>query len=530
MTIMPGKERLDSSHGKRSKLRIAQNGVEPSWILRLCKEGITVSPTRVSVAAAFVVIAGFLILLPPIFGQVDTAWVREYNGSGNGEDRAVAMVLDGSGNIYVTGESVGSGTYYDYATIKYLPTGDTVWVRRYNGTASGMDKATAVAVDRSGNVYVTGLSQGTGTSLDYLTIGYDPDGIQLWAKRYDGPAGTEDKAYAIAVDDSGNVYVTGTSAGSGTSDDYATVRYYPGGDTAWIRRYNGSGNGPDQACAIAVDDSQNVYVTGYSWGGLSNLDYATVKYDRSGNEVWVRRYDGAANGEDRAAALAVDDWGDVYVTGYSTGAGTLRDYLTVKYLSNGDTVWIARYDGPANDRDEANAIAADHSGNVCVTGFSWDSGTNLDYATVKYLPNGDIDWVGRYDGPDNAGDYAEAIAVDLSGNVYVTGGSDGGGTGQDCATIKYLPNGDTAWIKRYDGEAGDDDQACAIATDGFGNVYVTGFASGIGTSTDYVTIRYSPTQEIPSLSRYPLLALIALLMGTAVWMIATRRSAVHENK
>jgi hypothetical protein len=279
-----------------------------------------------------------------------------------------------------------------------------------------------------------------------------------------------------------------------------------------------------------MDDSQNVYVTGYSWGGLSSLDYATVKYGRSGNEAWVRRYNGAANEEDRATALAVDERGDVYVTGYSTGAGTLRDYLTVKYLSGGDTAWTARYDGPANDRDEASAIAVDHSGNVCVTGFSWDSGTNLDYATVKYLPDGDSDWVRRYNGPDSAGDYAEAIAFDNLGNVYVTGGSDGGETNQDYATVKYLSNGDTAWVLRYDGEASQTDGASAIAADGSGNVYVTGYASGVGTSADYVTIRYTPTQEVPSLSASALLALIALLMGTAAWMIERRRRSAHENR
>jgi hypothetical protein len=488
-----------------------------------------VRTVRFTGVIATLMLIGFILFVAPALGQVDTAWVRRYNGEANGEDKAVALAVDHSGNVYVTGESPGSGTLFDFATIKYLSTGDTAWVRRYNGAANGEDKARAIAVDDSGNVYVAGSSWGGATDLDYLIISYDPDGIQLWARRYDGPAGGEDIAYALAVDDSGNVYVTGASSGSGTSHDYTTIKYYPSGDTAWVSRYNGPANGSDQACAVCVDDSENVCVTGFSWGGLANLDYATVKYGPEGNQVWARRYNGASNGEDRAAALAVDDGGNVYVTGYSSSSGTLRDYLTIKYLPDGDTAWTARYDGPANDRDEACAVALDHWGNACVTGFSWDSPTNLDYATVKYLPNGDTAWVRRYNGPEDEGDCAEAVAVDAFGSFYVTGASSGG-TSQDYATIEYLPHGDTAWVRRYDGLANGYDQASAIATDGFGNVYVTGCSWGVGTSADYATIKYIPSPQVPSSNCLGQLVLVVLLMIAALWMLQRKRTAMRSHK
>jgi hypothetical protein len=133
--------------------------------------------------------------------------------------------VDGSGNVYVTGYSYGSETDDDYATIKYDPDGNQLWVQTYNGPGNYSDYAYAIAVDGSGNVYVTGYSYGSETDDDYATIKYDPDGNQLWVQTYNGPGNYSDYAYAIAVDGSGNVYVTGVSYGSGTDDDYATIKY-----------------------------------------------------------------------------------------------------------------------------------------------------------------------------------------------------------------------------------------------------------------------------------------------------------------
>ncbi len=126
------------------------------------------------------------------------------------------------------------------------------WAARYNGPASASDAASALALDADGNVYVTGYSTGSGTSTDYATIKFGPTGTQLWLARYNGPANAGDPARAIAVDANGNVYVTGESAGAGSSTDYATVKYGPTGTQLWVARYNGPGNGTDSASAIAV--------------------------------------------------------------------------------------------------------------------------------------------------------------------------------------------------------------------------------------------------------------------------------------
>src|SRR4030066_101292 len=261
------------------------------------------------------------------------------------------------------------------------------WVARYNGPGNNFDYALALAVDDSGNVYVTGYS-GVYPYEDYATIKYSPFGETLWVKRYDGPGNGRDEAVALAVDDSGNVYVTGFSKGSGTSGDYATIKYSYAGDTLWVRRYNGPGNDNDGAVALAVDGSGNVYVTGYSWSGTT-FDYATIKYSYAGDTLWVRSYNGPGNEYDEASALAVDDSGNVYVTGSSVGSDPYNytDYATIKYSSSGDTLWVKRYNGAGNGGDGANALAVDDSGNVYVTG--WSLGTvwpDNDYATIKYFP------------------------------------------------------------------------------------------------------------------------------------------------
>jgi len=432
-------------------------------------------------------------LLPALLqGQVDTAWVRRYNGPGNSEDVARAIAVDGSGNVYVTGCSYGSGTYHDYATIKYNANGDTILVRRYNGPGNSDDLASSLAVDGQGNMYVTGYSFGSGTSADYATIKYNSAGVEQWVQTYNGPGNGWDEAYSLAVNGQGNVYVTGYSYGSGTSCDYATIKYNANGDTLWVRRYNGPGNSDDLASSLAVDGQGNVYVTGTNYGSGTSADYATIKYNSVGVQQWVQTYNGPGNGIDKASSLVVDGQGNVYVTGYSTGSGTSHDYTTIKYNSAGVQQWLARYNGPGNSYDEATAIAVDGQGNVYVTGWSYGSGTSCDYATIKYNSVGVQQWVQRYNGPGNGIDKASSLVVDGQGNVYVTGASYGSGY----ATIKYNSAGVQQWIQSYTGPGNGDDRVSSLAVDGQGNVYVTGSSTGSSTDYDYATIKYVQAQGI----------------------------------
>ena len=389
---------------------------------------------------------------------------------------------------------LGIGLILIYALISHVSAQsiNEEWIARYNGPGNHYDIAYALSVDSSGNVYVTGYSYGSGTGADYATINYDPDGNELWVARYNGPDSSADIAYALSVDTSGNIYVSGESAGSGTGTDYATIKYDSNGNELWVARYNGPGNSTDIANALAVDASGNVYVTGESYGSGTGADYATIKYDSNGNELWVARYNGPGNSGDIANALAVDASGNVYVTGGFYESGSHYEFATIKYDSNGNELWVARYNGPGDDFDRAYALSVDPSGNVYITGQSYGSGTHYDYATIKYDANGNELWVARYNGPGGGADKSYALSVDTSGNIYVSGESAGSGTGTDYATVKYNPDGDELWVARYNGPGSSTDRAHALAVDSSGNVYVSGDSAGVGTSYDYATIKYGP--------------------------------------
>lgn len=417
-------------------------------------------------------------------------WAVRYDGDYSYTDQATAMALDDQGNIYVTGRSYDGDdpldpsdpvTGYDYLTIKYDSELNEVWTKSYNGSGDGADNVVGIVV-ANGRVYITGTSLGSTTNCDYATVAYDTNGNELWAARYDGSSDW-DEAKAIAVDAGGNVYVTGYCLVDGNYD-CVTVKYDSNGTEQWDATYDGGDR--DMGSAIAVDGNGNVYVTGYSHDASTQKDYATVKYDSDGNEQWAAIYDGPASGDDSAKAIALDGAGNIIVTGTSTGSG--EDYATVKYDNNGNELWVARYDG-SGGTDTPSALALDGNGNVYVTGQS-NEGSNDDYATIKYNSSGTEQWVARYDGEAAGNDAARGMAVDGEGNVYVTGASEVTSGEFSYATIAYDSDGNELWDSPvyYSGPVSQD-YANAIVVDADGNIFVTGSSEDTYTDDDYVTHR-----------------------------------------
>jgi hypothetical protein len=381
----------------------------------------------------------------------------------------------------------------DAAAIRY-------WVKRYNGPADDVDSGAAVAFDKFGNAYVAGRSTAGGSGSDYLVIKYGPNGGVKWMKRYDGTGNNWDGARGIAVDDNGNVYVTGRSFGPHTHGDYATIKYDAAGRQKWVKRYTSAGYYDDGAMDIALDSFGNVIVTGFSTGPGSAFDYVTIKYGPDGSQKWLKRYDGPGNAGDVARGVAVDANNNVYVTGASNGVSSSWDYATVKYSPTGVQLWVKRWNSPFNASDGATDIAMDDYNFAYVTGYTYRGGSNSDYMTIKYNRNGTIKWAKRYNGPANGADVAWAIDVYLNG-VFVTGASLGRGTDTDYATIRYFRGGDRTWVRRYSGPARKADVANAIVAEN-GRVYVTGYSTGAVTSGDYLTIAYGGGGGLKWANRY----------------------------
>ena len=436
-------------------------------------------------------------------GPVQEAWVARYDGQGSSYDATVDVALDAAGNAYVTGYSLGNSGY-DYLTIKYSATGQLVWEARYSGTSTGDDVPTSLAVDAAGNVYVTGSSQGQGSSYDYATLKYSPSGQQLWVARHNGTGNSDDLAADIALNAAGRVVVTGTSyQGASESYDYVTLSYEgTSGQVSWQARYSGASGSDDLPSAVALDELGNTYVTGSSYAG-GQSDYVTLKYAANGQLQWQTRYNGPVSGYDLARDLAVDAMGNVVVTGTSEAAFSY-DYATVRYSPIGQAQWVARYNGAGNGYDEATALALDATGNVVVTGYADAGAENWDYVTFKYAASsGQALWSARYNGPANKYDEARDVAVDSQGNVAVTGRSYSSNGQSEYATLKYAAaNGQPQWSSRSVASAEGNQVAAALAVDAAGNVVVTGYATGSSSLTDYATLSYGTSGQLRWTARY----------------------------
>lgn len=442
----------------------------------------------------------------------DSLWSAKYEGPYDSCDVAWSLVLDNSGNVIVTGGSVNPVSGYDFTTIKYDPQGQQRWVAFYKGKYPARDnnRANAIAVDDFENVYVTGSGFSSGKNKDYITVKYDVNGNEVWASRF----GTinNDEAEDIAVDKSGNSYVTGYSGNE--NGNYLTLKYAQNGELVWstnskdvnddcyfantlaldeldnvyvsghgrILKYNNDGNYIlssrfwSNAESLKIDAQKKLYTCGWSWSSDNSYHYVTQKCDPDGKLLWTSNYNGTKlNGDDKAYALDVDKFGNVYVVGYSENVDSPGSAM-VKYDSNGSQQWVVFL-----ERSNVYHLILDKDGNIYVTG-SKDNRIH----TIKYGSNGNVLWEKIYNGPGNHGEHPTAITLDKRSNVYVAGYSDGGSSENDYCIVKYDTNGNQLWVLRYNGrQINSVDYAYDFTLDNFGNIYITG-------ASDYAfcTVKY----------------------------------------
>jgi ABC-type amino acid transport substrate-binding protein len=318
--------------------------------------------------------------------EFESIWAKsEDNSVANSDTYGYSVAVDLSGNVYVAGNYSGDLNVggvilpdyagYDFFVVKYDSSGAVVWAKSEDNSVANSDTyGYSVAVDLSGNVYVAGFYSGDlnvgGVILpdyagdDFFVVKYDSSGAVVWAKSNSNSAANNyDRAYSVAVDLSGNVYVAGYRSGdlnvggiilpNYSSDDFFVVKYDSGGGVVWAKSNNNSmANMIDAARYVAVDLSGNVYVAGsYSGdlnvGGVILPDYAgndffVVKYDSSGGVVWAKsNSNSAANSDVYDYSVAVDLSGNVYATGYYTGDLNVGGIILPNYASQ--DFFVAKY-------------------------------------------------------------------------------------------------------------------------------------------------------------------------------------------
>ena len=399
---------------------------------------------------------------------------------------------------FLTLLSMVAGFALGSATISHAQ--DLFWAKKAGGPST--DEGNGIAVDGSGNSYVTGRFQGTsvfgpgeagqtsiaaGGLVDIFVAKYDPDGLLVWVKKAGGEGTNE--GHAITVDSSGNSYVTGffqntatfgpgegnetTLVAQGGNADVFVAKYNSSGLLQWVKQA-GSGNGvvgvgssTEQGLGIGIDAS-NVYVTGFFQStnvvfGPGEAGEVTLSVPGGGREIflakfaasdgtfaWVRNAGGV--GDDEGHAIAVDSSGNSHITGMFQQTATFgasnvvssgnNEIFVAKYDTSGTLVWVKRAGGGSSD--EGRGIALDSSGKSYVTG--WFIGTSVTF------------------GPGE-------------GNQTVL--SAGHGNDTDIFVASFNTDGTLAWARRAGGLSGSSgpsvDQGQGIATDSDGNSYVTGY-------------------------------------------------------
>ena len=312
---------------------------------------------------------------------------------------------------------------------------------------------------------------------------------QQWAVEYNGTGNNTDLAKKILVDANGNSYVTGSSYGASGLYNYTTVKYNSSGVQQWFSEYNGTGNNDDRAAAMALDANGNVYVTGYSIGALGGYNFVTIKYNSSGVQQWLASYNGSGNGNDQARSISLDISGNVYVTGYVQGTVGGQNFGTVKYNNSGVQQWVTEYNGTGNAADVPQGVSIEKNGNVYVAGYSIGATGGNNYAVLKYNNSGIQQWATTYNGIGNSDDFVMAFAIDTNGNSFVTGYSIGLVGANNITTLMLNTSGVQQWVTEYNGTGNSNDYPLALALDMQGNSFVTGYSYGANGLNNYATLK-----------------------------------------
>ncbi len=443
----------------------------------------------------------------------------------------------------------------------YAQAPDWVWAKSIG--SNNYEIATTFAVDALGNVYVCGmfydstliigsytLTNSSPLTEEIFLAKFDVNGNVLWARSAAGA--DDDEVTAMSVDASGNIYLTGgfyssvidfgnTSLTLLEDNDIFVVKYNTNGNTVWAKNIR-STNGSAYSSSIAVNTSGYIYIAGwffyptyvgtYTLTSSGSLDAFVVKYNSNGSIVWAKSFGGTW--EDQVRSISADASDNVYLTGdynsqtislggYSLtniGSWPSSDIFLYKLNSTGNVLWARGFGG--NYSESPQSVTTDTQGNVFITGCFWsntisfgsDVLTNLSMGNcfhvflVKYSANGSPLWAR---GPSDNNDTGVSIATDALGNCYMTGTFESSQISFDSYTlensingltdiflVKYNLAGSVLWAKSIGGD--DDDEVSGVAVSSSGSIYIAGYFESplfnVGTIALQNSLNYGITPDI----------------------------------
>ncbi len=374
------------------------------------------------------------------------------------------------------------------------------WVRRYNGiyippNSNGGATGKSIKLDSLGNVYVLVgeaiWDSAFGVKGVFGVLKYSPAGNPIWSTYYSTPGNVSDGSVAFAVSKAGDVYVTGY-----TGIDFiyhtTTVKFDSSGILKWVRVYY-SGGGDDEPTDITIDKEGNVIVIGNSAIGGNNVNALTIKYNSNGDSLWVRKFSQFTVTNHYKETF--DDSCNIYTVGM-VGIN-VGDFLILKYDKNGNFKWYSTYNSPQNYSDFGQAIAVDANRNVYAVGTTSFPSYSYNNTLLKISPLGITQWTRVFTGllgGNGRCEYPKGIAITPDGNsiYYTTFCENGtGGGGNDIVTLKYNSAGDTQWVRRYwGGVNARANEPAVIKLDKWNNIYVAGRGIYQTSGDDFVTIKY----------------------------------------